>query len=176
MKLLPSPTPTTPRFGTSVVKWYAAILGFIVGDALGVPYEFRSEKDFICKGMDGYKAHYQPPGTWSDDTSMLLATLNAKNLVQILDNYCDWYYLGAYTPFGVCFVAWSPNSVCRARCPANICRFVCNHCPQSRLRRVSPPPAVLSFSQSLWQTNFPAGLSATGTVGASRLCRTAWRR
>ena len=84
-------------------KKYDAILGFIIGDALGLPYEFRTEKDFMCTGMDGYKAHYQPPGTWSDDTSMLLATLNAKNLSQILDNYCDWYYHGAYTPFGVCF-------------------------------------------------------------------------
>ena len=81
----------------------SAYLGFIVGDALGVPYEFHSQGSFQCSGMDGYKSHNQPPGTWSDDTSMLLATIDASNLNQILDNYADWYLYGKYTPFGECF-------------------------------------------------------------------------
>lgn len=54
--------------------------GAIVGDALGVPVEFTSrdtrKRDPVID-MRGYGTHIQPPGTWSDDTSMLLCTVEA---------------------------------------------------------------------------------------------------
>lgn len=51
--------------------------GSAVGDALGVPYEFMERGKFKCMGMVGYGTHAQPSGTWSDDTSMTLATCDS---------------------------------------------------------------------------------------------------
>ncbi len=48
-----------------------------VGDALGVPYEFRPRGSFECAGMVGHGTHGQPAGTWSGDTSMALATCDS---------------------------------------------------------------------------------------------------
>lgn len=51
----------------------AALLGLAVGDALGVPVEFMARdvrrRDPVT-GMRGYGTHHQPPGTWSDDSSL----------------------------------------------------------------------------------------------------------
>ena len=56
-----------------------AVYGLAIGDAVGVPYEFKQRGSFRCAGMIGYGTHHQPAGTWSDDTSMTLATC-ASNL------------------------------------------------------------------------------------------------
>ena len=58
-------------------KLYDAILGLAIGDALGVPYEFKQRGSLICSDMVGYGTHNQPEGTWSDDTSMTIATLDS---------------------------------------------------------------------------------------------------
>lgn len=54
-----------------------AVYGAAVGDALGVPYEFMERGSFHATGMAGYGTHGQPAGTWSDDTSMILATCDS---------------------------------------------------------------------------------------------------
>ncbi len=49
------------------------LLGLAVGDALGVPVEFKDRKyleRFPITDMAGYGTHGQPPGTWSDDSSL----------------------------------------------------------------------------------------------------------
>lgn len=51
------------------------IYGAAIGDALGVPYEFLERDTFKCVNMVGNRSHHKPAGTFSDDTSMLLATL-----------------------------------------------------------------------------------------------------
>lgn len=59
-------------------KYLGAIFGLIVGDALGVPAEFKSRanmKDDPVTDMIGYGTHNQPAGTWSDDSSMVIATM-----------------------------------------------------------------------------------------------------
>ncbi len=59
------------------------ILGLAVGDALGVPVEFYSRSTLKTNpvvDMRAYGAHYQPQGTWSDDTS--LAVCLAESLVE----------------------------------------------------------------------------------------------
>ena len=49
-----------------------SIWGLIVGDALGVPVEFK-EREALRKhpvtDMMEYGSHHQPKGTWSDDST-----------------------------------------------------------------------------------------------------------
>ena len=56
------------------------LYGFAVADALGVPVEFKSRK-MLQKNpvttMQGFGTYNQPAGTWSDDTSMRLATMES---------------------------------------------------------------------------------------------------
>ena len=58
----------------------AAMLGVIVGDALGVPVEFMSRDALIScpvTDMRAYGTHDQPAGTWSDDSSMTLCLMES---------------------------------------------------------------------------------------------------
>lgn len=88
---------------------YAGIMGLAVGDALGVPYEFRKRDTFKCEGMTGWGTHNQPPGTWSDDTSLTLATMASLiecgkvDLEHIMRNFAEWYFNGHYTAHGEAF-------------------------------------------------------------------------
>jgi ADP-ribosyl-[dinitrogen reductase] hydrolase len=53
-----------------------AIWGHLVGDAVGVPYEFRPGP--ISNVRWGHAGtHAQPPGTWSDDGGLMLALLDS---------------------------------------------------------------------------------------------------
>ncbi len=86
------------------------ILGLIVGDALGVPVEFkyRTELDKNpITDMIGFGTHNQPPGTWSDDSSMTLCTMDSLckgfNLLDIAEKFKDWYDKGLWTPRGHVF-------------------------------------------------------------------------
>ncbi len=56
------------------------ILGLTVGDALGVPVEFESRAylmDNPVTEMMGHGTYDMPKGTWSDDTSLTLATMQS---------------------------------------------------------------------------------------------------
>lgn len=83
------------------------IFGQAVGDALGVPYEFRPRESFTCTGMTGHGTHDKPAGTWSDDTSMALATCDSIRETGIIDThdmrqrFKRWYLEGAYTVDGI---------------------------------------------------------------------------
>ena len=90
---------------------FAGVYGLAVGDALGVPVEFMSRlqlaKDPV-KEMRGYGTHNQPKGTWSDDTSMVLATLDAMSgnvfsLEKVMDNFFKWCFIGEFTVDGKTF-------------------------------------------------------------------------
>ncbi len=90
----------------------AAIFGTIVGDALGVPVEFSSKiqrKEDPITDMREYGTHNQPKGTWSDDSSMMLATIDSivkKKGIQyedIMDRFGKWLHDGEYTPHGKTF-------------------------------------------------------------------------
>ena len=86
-----------------------AVYGLAVGDAVGVPYEFTRRGSFQCAGMTGHGTHDQPAGTWSDDTSMTLATCaSIKNMGKIdcediRRQFEAWFYEKKYTPFGEVF-------------------------------------------------------------------------
>lgn len=83
------------------------IIGFVVGDALGVPVEFYSraelEEDPVTD-MREYGTYRQPKGTWSDDSSMTIAMMDsilnkkAIDYEDIMNNFCDWMENAKFTP------------------------------------------------------------------------------
>lgn len=79
------------------------VYGQAVGDALGVPFEFRARGTFECTGMVGNGTHGQPAGTWSDDTSMMLAICDSYRELGRIDvddiraKFLLWYREDAYT-------------------------------------------------------------------------------
>lgn len=86
------------------------MLGLAVGDALGVPVEFRSRerlKQNPVTGMRAYGTHNQPAGSWSDDTTMALCTLEslAKGVDydDIMERFYRWVDEGYMTPHGKLF-------------------------------------------------------------------------
>lgn len=85
------------------------ILGFVVGDALGVPVEFSARellKKSPVKTMFGHGTHDQPTGTWSDDSSMTFCTVEAlfkKDFNQIGKNFVKWFDESYWTPHGRVF-------------------------------------------------------------------------
>lgn len=88
------------------------LLGIAIGDALGVPYEFQSRQDRNADpamDMVGNKGfHYQPIGTWSDDTSMSLCLAEALlgesfSLYDVANNFIQWYENGYWTANGELF-------------------------------------------------------------------------
>lgn len=98
----------------NISKCKAAILGLIVGDALGVPAEFKSRrtmKNDPITDMVGYGTHNQPAGTWSDDSSMVIATMewlgeiqdNQPDYALLMDKFSNWLMYGDYTPYGEVF-------------------------------------------------------------------------
>lgn len=90
-------------------KLKGVVYGAAVGDALGVPYEFTERDTFECSGMTGGGPHGRPAGTFSDDTSLLLATcasIKEKGAIDIEDmrqKFRSWLYEGAFTADGVVF-------------------------------------------------------------------------
>lgn len=92
-------------------KIESVVLGHAVGDALGVPVEFkiRSELDVSpVTDMTGFGTYPYPAGCWSDDTSMSLAALDSLangrvDFDDILSKFRAWYLENAYTPTGETF-------------------------------------------------------------------------
>ena len=86
--------------------WLDGIMGVVVGDALGVPVEFRSREELTqnpVEGMRAYGTFHQPAGTWSDDSSMTLATVDSLKLGynprDIMERFVKWIQRAEYTPF-----------------------------------------------------------------------------
>lgn len=82
-----------------------AVWGHLIGDAVGVPYEFGPPvpAESVVFGKSG--THGRPPGTWSDDGAMMLALLDSLLTVGFdpMDQgmrYLAWADDGAYTPDG----------------------------------------------------------------------------
>ena len=88
------------------MKSIDGILGLAIADAMGVPLEFcmreKLQQD-ITTTMKGYGSHPVPKGTWSDDTSMTLALIDAINKSgeivpkDIANNFVDWIEKAKYT-------------------------------------------------------------------------------
>lgn len=83
-----------------------ALFGVAVGDALGVPVEFRSRTSLKANpvsDMRAYGTHHQPAGTWSDDSSltfclaeMLCGDYDLQNLANRFVNWKEYGYWSAH--------------------------------------------------------------------------------
>ena len=88
----------------------SGLIGVCVGDALGVPVEFTSRQERLknpITTMTGYGTHRQPPGTWSDDSSLMLCLADSLcqgyNLKAIAASFCRWRYHQEWAAHGVIF-------------------------------------------------------------------------
>jgi len=85
--------------------------GSLVGDALGVPVEFKDRAEVQAApvtDMRGFGTHKQPPGTWSDDSSLLLCS--TESLIRrefdtddMGKRFVRWYQEEIWTPHGKVF-------------------------------------------------------------------------
>lgn len=82
------------------------IIGLVIGDAMGVPLEFQIRERLMqnpTTEMLGYGSHNVPKGTWSDDSSMTIATIDSIidkkeiNTNDIADNFLEWIKNAKYT-------------------------------------------------------------------------------
>jgi len=89
------------------------IIGFAIGDAFGVTYEFRIREKMNnisnIEEMIGYGTYNVPKGTWSDDTSMSLATIDSIlqqgkiDTEDIAKKFLKWFRNNEYTATGNAF-------------------------------------------------------------------------
>ncbi len=85
--------------------------GSLVGDALGVPVEFRSRAEVQqnpVTDMREFGSHHQPKGTWSDDGALTLCTVHslAKSEFDTQDmgnRFVLWMQEDLWTATGVVF-------------------------------------------------------------------------
>ena len=86
-----------------------SIIGHAIGDAMGVPTEFCIREKLQTNPvteMIGYGSHDVPEGTWSDDTSMEIATIDSIinkgdiDYEDIMTNFYYWLRDAKYTPGG----------------------------------------------------------------------------
>jgi ADP-ribosylglycohydrolase len=91
-------------------KVKAGIMGVCIGDALGVPVEFKKREDlkrFPVTKMLEYMSWNQPKGTWSDDSSLTLCLANeltkGYDLEKIGQSFVKWNKYGHWTAHGRLF-------------------------------------------------------------------------
>lgn len=98
--------------GSPEKQFREALLGAAVGDALGVPVEFtgrRARRTDPVATMREFGTHNQPAGTWSDDTSMILATMEGflkaggYSPVAAMEEFSAWLNSARHTPHGSVF-------------------------------------------------------------------------
>nr|WP_127083770.1 ADP-ribosylglycohydrolase family protein [Dulcicalothrix desertica] len=88
----------------------SGLMGVCVGDALGVPVEFTSRVERTASpvtSMQGYGTWDQPPGTWSDDSSLTFclaeSLCNGFSLDAIAKSFWQWYHESYWTARGEVF-------------------------------------------------------------------------
>ena len=88
----------------------SALFGVAIGDALGVPVEFKSRElisENPVEDMMGFGTYNLPPGTFSDDSSLTFCLAEALSegfdLDIIARNFIKWYYENYWTARGNVF-------------------------------------------------------------------------
>ncbi len=86
---------------------FSVVYGGILGDIIGLPYEFAKRGRFIATGTMNYAENGYPIGTWSDDTSLTLCLI--QNIIEdgdeseLLNKFLSYFEKGEYTPYGYAF-------------------------------------------------------------------------
>jgi len=79
----------------------------IVGDALGVPVEFKERDDYYINSMEDSGTWEQPKGSWSDDTSFTLPLIenltNGGDYDQLMQKFENYMFHNEYTPDNLAF-------------------------------------------------------------------------
>jgi len=77
---------------------HGALFGVAIGDALGVPAEFKNRGTLLqdpVTDFTGFKSHGQPPGTFSDDSSLTFCLAESLCLAYDLNDagkrFVMWY-------------------------------------------------------------------------------------
>lgn len=91
-------------------RFFGCFFGSILGDVLGMPYEFECAGDFYFDGTmeEGGPFNLQR-GYYTDDTSMMIAMadsiieLKKIDMVNHIHRYSQWYRRGLYSSTGECF-------------------------------------------------------------------------
>jgi ADP-ribosylglycohydrolase len=101
------------------------VYGHLVGDAMGVPYEFTAPDPARVVAVRGGGAHGQPPGTWSDDGALMLALLDSLLTVGFDPEdqgrrALAWWDRGAYTAEGRAFDIGNATSAALSRIRAGV--------------------------------------------------------
>ncbi len=142
----------------------AGIFGVVVGDALGVPVEFTSRaerKADPVMDMREYGTHSQPKGTWSDDSSMMLATLDSIienggiRYDNIMEKFRNWRLNGDYTPHGRVFDIGITCSRAIARYRPGTDPLSCGECGErdngnGSLMRIMPVSLYSCLDDEFW--------------------------
>lgn len=94
----------------TAAKTLSGLMGLCVGDALGVPVEFTSRAERVASPvttMLGYGTWNQPPGTWSDDSSLTFCLAESLcrgySLDAIANSFWRWYKAAYWTARGDLF-------------------------------------------------------------------------
>jgi ADP-ribosyl-[dinitrogen reductase] hydrolase len=89
---------------------HGALFGLAIGDALGVPVEFKKReelKERRVKDFEGYQTHNQPPGTFSDDSSLTFclaeSLCHGYDLNDAGQRFVKWFFEGYWTAGGEVF-------------------------------------------------------------------------
>ena len=108
-------------------KVVGGLVGVCVGDALGVPVEFVSRDKLKLnpiKDMVGYGTYNQPPGTWSDDSSLTLCLAESLckgfNIHDIADKFIKWLFEGYWTPYDETFDVGNTTYIAISRLKSGI--------------------------------------------------------
>ncbi len=102
---------------------YSSMMGYVVADALGVPVEFKSRAVLDLNpvtDMLEYGTYKQPKGTWSDDSSMTLCTLESLckgvDYNDMMDKFILWAENGYMTAHDEVFDIGVSTRTALSRC------------------------------------------------------------
>jgi len=99
---------TTPADIPVKERRLGGLWGALVGDALGVPVEFKDRAEVQANpvtSMREYGTHHQPRGTWSDDGALMLCTADSLlnhefDLPDMGERFVRWMNTGLWTAWG----------------------------------------------------------------------------
>lgn len=107
---------------TATDAMLSGVYGFAIGDALGFPVNFFSKEELSKNPVKGISAHTLlnvPTGAWSDNTAMVLSTLDGlKHGIEpcvLMERLISWMDKGSFSSVGEVFDAGYATMVALAR-------------------------------------------------------------